>query len=40
MSLLEPGYMYGFKFAYYINGSYVEQPQAFKFRVEELESQQ
>lgn len=39
MSLLEPGYMYGFKFAYYINGSYVEQPQTFKFRVEELENQ-
>lgn len=39
MSLLEPGYMYGLKFAYFINGSYVEQPQTFKFRVEELEDQ-
>lgn len=39
MSLLEPGYMYGFKFSYFINGSYVEQPESFKFRVEELESQ-
>ena len=39
MSLLEPGYMYGLKFAYFINGSYVDQPQIFKFRVEELENQ-
>jgi hypothetical protein len=39
MSLLEPGYMYGLKFAYFINGSYVDQPQIFKFRVEELEDQ-
>ena len=39
MSLLEPGYMYGLKFTYFINGSYVEQPQVFKFRVEELEEQ-
>lgn len=39
MSLLEPGYMYGLKFTYFINGSYVEQPQVFKFRVEELEDQ-
>mgnify|MGYP003117053199 FL=1 len=39
MSLLEPGYMYGLKLAYFINGSYVEQPQTFKFRVEELEDQ-
>ncbi len=39
MSLLEPGYMYGFKFAYYVNGSYIDQPQIFKFRVEELENQ-
>jgi hypothetical protein len=36
MSLLEPDYMYGIKFAYY-NGSvgdWVEQPEVFKFRVE------
>tara|TARA_R110000824_G_scaffold399263_1_gene604522 strand:+ start:38476 stop:40068 length:1593 start_codon:yes stop_codon:yes gene_type:complete len=39
MSLLEPGYMYGLKFTYFINGSYVEQPQIFKFRIEELEDQ-
>jgi hypothetical protein len=39
MSLLEPGFMYGLKFTYFINGSYVEQPQVFKFRVEELEDQ-
>jgi len=34
MSLLEPGYMYGFKFTYYVNGAYHEQPEIFKFRVE------
>lgn len=39
MSLLEPGYMYGLKLTYFINGSYVEQPQVFKFRIEELEDQ-
>lgn len=39
MSLLEPGYMYGLKFTYFINNSYVEQPQTFKFRVEEHKDQ-
>ena len=36
MSMLESDYMYGIKFAYYNNsiGSYVEQPEVFKFRVE------
>lgn len=34
MSLFEPGYMYGIKFAYYINNDYQEQPEIFKFRVE------
>jgi hypothetical protein len=40
MELLEPGYGYAIQFAYY-NGalsSYVEQPEAFKFRVEKHES--
>lgn len=35
MSLLESGYMYTLKFAYYLNGVYKEQPESFKFRVEE-----
>ena len=35
MSLLEPGYMYSLKFAYYLNGVYKEQPETFKFRVED-----
>ena len=37
MSMLEPGYMYELKLAYYNDsiGSWQEQPQAFKFRVEE-----
>ena len=34
MSLLEPDYAYGFKFVYYDNGYYREQPDTFKFRVE------
>ncbi|HIO04401.1 MAG TPA: hypothetical protein EYN08_02105 [Gammaproteobacteria bacterium] len=38
-SILEPGYMYGVRLAYFVNGSYVEQPETFKFRVEELEKQ-
>ena len=40
VELLEPGYAYAIKFAYY-NGtlsSYVEQPEVFKFRVEKHES--
>ena len=32
---LEPGYSYGIQFAYYLNGQYREQPEVFKFRVEE-----
>jgi len=39
MSLLETGYMYGVKLAYFVNGSYIEQPETFKFRVDELEKQ-
>tara|TARA_B100000131_G_scaffold321440_1_gene372152 strand:+ start:8941 stop:10482 length:1542 start_codon:yes stop_codon:yes gene_type:complete len=39
MNLLEPGYAYGFKFAFYDYGvsSWVEQPYVFKFRVAEYE---
>ena len=33
MRLLEPGYSYGIKFLYYINGAYEEQPESFIFRV-------
>tara|TARA_S200002703_G_scaffold111429_1_gene97073 strand:+ start:978 stop:2450 length:1473 start_codon:yes stop_codon:yes gene_type:complete len=38
MDLLEPGYSYGIKLAYYEEtvGSYVEQPYMWKFRVEEV----
>ena len=35
MNLLEPGYAYGIKFVYYLNSSYMEQPEEFKFRVED-----
>jgi hypothetical protein len=35
MSLLESGYSYGIKFVHYINGGWKEQPEVFKFRVEE-----
>ena len=40
MQMLETGYMYGIKFAYYNNsvGAYVEQPETFKFRVESRQS--
>jgi|6_EtaG_2_1085325.scaffolds.fasta_scaffold00885_5 hypothetical protein len=39
MKLLEPGYSYAFKFAFYDNAvsSWVEQPDTFKFRVEDYE---
>ena len=39
MSLLEPGYAYGFKFAFYDPAvkSWLEQPYVFKFRVEDYE---
>mgnify|MGYP003629427964 CR=1 FL=1 len=32
---LEPGYSYSLKFAYYLGGKYLEQPETFKFKVEE-----
>ena len=32
-SMLEKDYMYGVKFVFYENGKYIEQPDAFKFRV-------
>tara|TARA_R100000234_G_scaffold119455_2_gene102428 strand:- start:2089 stop:4023 length:1935 start_codon:yes stop_codon:yes gene_type:complete len=35
MSLLQAGYEYGLKFAYYSNGSYREQKEVFKFKVGE-----
>lgn len=35
MSLLQTGYEYGLKFAYYSNGAYREQKEVFKFKVEE-----
>jgi len=35
MTMLEPGFSYGLKLMYYINGAYQEQPEIFKFRVEE-----
>lgn len=37
ISMLEAGYMYGIRFVYYNNsiGDWVEQPEVFKFRVEE-----
>ena len=35
MSMLQPDYMYTVRFAYYLDGNYVEQPDEFKFRVEE-----
>jgi hypothetical protein len=34
-SCLEPGYMYGIKFAYYLQGEYREQTEVFKFKIEE-----
>ena len=37
MSALEPGYAYAIKLCYYLNNSYVEQSETFKFRVEEKE---
>ena len=35
MGLLQAGYEYGLKFAYYSNGSYREQKEIFTFKVEE-----
>jgi hypothetical protein len=39
MKLLEPGYEYALKLAFYDNGlnSWTEQPNSFKFRVEDYE---
>lgn len=34
MSMLQPGYLYAFKFAYYSSGDWREQKEIFKFRVE------
>jgi ribosomal protein S11 len=34
-SFLEPGYSYGIQFVYFLEGGYREQPEIFKFRVEE-----
>ena len=41
MSVLEPGYSYGIKLAYYSDSvqSYIEQPEIWKFRVEKLGTQ-
>jgi len=38
MKLLEPGYAYGVKFCYYLNGSYQEQTEDFKFKIEKTNS--
>ena len=35
MSLLEPGYLYGIKLAYYVAGQWRNQEEVFKFRVED-----
>ena len=35
MTLLEPGYLYGVKFAYYISADWREQEEVFIFRVED-----
>lgn len=34
-SCLEPGYSYGIQFAYYLQGDYRQQPETFKFKIEE-----
>ena len=34
ISILESGYMYGIQLAYYLNQSWVEQEEIFKFRVD------
>jgi hypothetical protein len=34
-SFLEPGYSYGIQFVYLLNGQYRQQPEIFKFRVDE-----
>ena len=35
MALLQTGYEYGLRFAYYSNGTYREQKEVFRFKVEE-----
>ena len=35
MDMLESGYSYGIKLAYHTNGRYDEQPEVFKFRIED-----
>ena len=35
MSLLEPGFSYGIRLTYFLLGQYQEQPELFKFRVDE-----
>jgi len=37
-SFLESGYSYGIQLLYYVNGQYKEQPEIFKFRVDDDES--
>ena len=34
MTLLEPGYQYGIKLAYYLDNRYIEQPEVLNFKVE------
>jgi len=34
-TILEPGYVYGMKFLYYLQGKYKQQPEEFKFRITE-----
>jgi hypothetical protein len=34
-NILDEGYAYGLQFVYYLNGKYVEQPEIFKFKVDE-----
>jgi len=34
-SYLDPGYAYGLQFIYHINGVYQEQPEIFKFKIDE-----
>lgn len=36
-SYLESGYMYGIQFLYYVDGVYTEQPEIFKFRLDDEE---
>ena len=34
-AMLEPGYAYGLQFIYYLDGNYRQQPEVFKFRIDE-----